>query len=310
MRTFLKKLSIACLLGILLHAGFAFFADGKTDAYYLRFTDTKKPSLIIGTSRAAQAFMPERFNRCLEQRQLSGPMFNFSFTSISSPFGEIYYHAITEKIDTTSGKGLFIVTVEPYAVGLKHTDEAAGSRPEEDGQLASTHYFNSTPNLEYLISNYHYGWGRLLLQHSGFYPTEVVLQPNGWLKVDVPMDSATVARRTKSKMKGLEYALGNWSLSAERLQWLEKTIRFLQRHGEVYMLRLPITKTFLDFENVLMPEFDNAVRTIASNCNVPYNDMSGLGAAYSYKDGHHISKDSAVPFCDSVAHWIELQPKR
>jgi hypothetical protein len=310
MRTFITKLLIACAFGVLLHLGFAFFADGKTDAYYLRFTGDKKPSLVIGTSRAAQGFIPDRFNHCLEARSLSGPLFNFSFTSISSPFGEIYYHAITEKIDTTSGKGLFIVTVEPNAVGLRHSDKAGGSLPETTGQLASTHLYNQTPNFEYLIRNYHFGWGRLWLQHSGFFAGELELQSDGWLKVDVPMDSASVARRTKSKLKGFEQAQGKWGISSYRLEWMEKTIRFLQRHGEVFMVRLPISSIVLDYENKLMPEFDEAVRSIAANCHVPYNDMSGLGSHYAYKDGHHISKDSAIPFCDSVAHWIELQPKQ
>ena len=298
------------MLGLLLHAGFAFFADGKTDAYYLRFTGNKKPSLIIGTSRAAQAFIPNRFDRCLEEHSLSGPLFNFSFTATSSPFGETYYHAITEKIDTTSGKGLFIVTVQPYSVGLNKSNEAPGNHPEKNGLLATTHFFNCTPNLEYLLHNYPYGWGRLLLQHSGFFATETELHPDGWLKVDPPMDSASVAHRTKNKLKGLENEIGKWSLSDERLYWLEKTIRFLQRHGEVFLVCIPISKAYLDFEQMIMPEFDNSIRKIASTCNVPFNNMSAIGAIYSYKDGHHMSKDSAVPFCDSVAHWIELQPKQ
>src|SRR4051812_33254984 len=84
-----------------------YFSNGKSDYFYLRFTTPPQPSLILGTSRAAQGLQPSVFNE--SNLAFAKPMFNFSFANNISPYGPIYLNAIKKKVSTASKNGLFIL---------------------------------------------------------------------------------------------------------------------------------------------------------------------------------------------------------
>jgi hypothetical protein len=306
MKKFLIKLSIASGIALLLHLVAGFFASGKTDAYYLRFTGKAQKSLIIGTSRAAQGMVPSQFDQYQKEIGYEGPMYNFAFTSITSPFGEVYYDKILQKLDPTTKNGLFIVTVEPYSICIPLRDSSAVVRklPETTGALYNTHFTNVTPNFEYLLHNYSNGWGHLFLEHYNLTKTEMVLQENGWLEVNVPMDSLSIAKRSKGKIQNHKKSVGEYVYSPMRVEYLEKTIALLKQHGKVYIVRLPISKAIYDIEKEILPEFEDAILRTAVKMNVPYNDMNNARDLYQYKDGHHIGRASAFDCSDSVARWV------
>ena len=306
MRKFLVKTSIAVFIALVLHLIAGFYAGGKTDAYYLRFTGQSKRSMIIGTSRASQGMVPSQFDPLIQSAGFEGPMYNFAFTSLTSPFGEVYLNKIQQKLDPSVKNGLFIVTVEPYSICIAPTDSTGrkAKLPELSGALYTTHYANVTPNYEYLLHNYTNGWGHLFLEHFNLTVNEMDLQHDGWLKVDVAMDSISIAKRAKGKISNHRKSVGQYVLSPMRVEYLEKTIAYLQQHGKVFMVRLPVSQPIYDIELDILPEFSDVMIRTAEKMNIPYNDMNGAKELYQYKDGHHIGRESAYLCSDSVARWM------
>ncbi len=305
MKKFLLKISVALLIALALHITAGFFAGGKTDEYYLRFTGHTQKSMFIGSSRAAQALVPFVFEKHKAELGYEGDMYNFAFTALSSPYGELYLQKITEKLDPATTNGLFVIAVEPYSIAIQVTDSVKDFKlPETRNVLSKTHCVNCTPNFEYLVNNYNKGWGHLFLEHFNLTTSEMELQPDGWLEVIVPMDSISIAKRSKGKILNHKNSIGEYKLSPMRVDYLEKTIAFLQQHGKVYVVRLPISKAIYDIEKQILPEFDNVIHGVVSKMNVPYNDLNGASSLFQYKDGHHIGHESAFDCSDSLVRWV------
>ena len=300
MKTFLIKLSLALLLAGILHLASSFFSGGKTDDFYVRFTTSPSPSLIIGSSRAAQGIQPDSLQSWYADNGHATPLFNFAFTSQSSPFGETYYHAITKKLDATTGNGLFIIAVEPYTLG-----EVKDTTPiEHKGQLYDAHWFNHYPNWEYLINHYNYGWGRLALSSAGIIKNNNTLHANGWLEVNVSVDAAAASARAANNILDRRNDIGKFNLSSSRLEWLNRTISYLKDHGTVVIVRMPVSSEFYAFENELAPEFDQTIQEAANKHGVVYHDFNDMSGMLTFKDGHHMQLSSTAIFSGYLAKWL------
>lgn len=308
MKTFLLKLSIYVALAAMLHAAFAYCSGGKTDDFYLRFTSPQAPSLIIGTSRAAQGIQPDSLQTVCINNGYQTPIYNFAFTSISSPFGETYYQAILKKLDPESRNGLFIIAVEPYGIG-DNSSPIPQELKEAKGQLYHAYTFNGFPNWEYLIKHYNYGWGRLVLSSANIIKSSNTLHKNGWLQVDVAVDSATAHSRALSNIADRRTDIGKFALSANRLSWLRKTIALLKEHGAVYLIRMPIGPEFYAFENELSPAFDSTLRAEADFHHIVYHDFNDMSHILRFNDGNHMQMSSAAIFSGYLAHWLQQQDK-
>jgi hypothetical protein len=303
MKTFLKKMGVACLLAGVLHLGSSFFSDGKTDDFYLRFTTAPSPSLIIGSSRAAQGIQPDSLQSFCTEHGYATPIFNFAFTSQSSPFGETYYHAITKKLEATTGNGLFIIAVEPYTLGeVIHAEDATPI--EQKGQLYNAHWFNQYPNWEYLINHYNYGWGRLALSSAGIIKNNNTLHASGWLEVNVTVDSAAATERAANNILDRKNDIGKFNLSSSRLEWLNTTISYLKEHGTVVIVRMPVSSEFYAFENELVPEFNQTMFETAMQQRVVYHDFNDMSGMLTFKDGHHMQLSSTAIFSGYLAKWL------
>ncbi|MCB0765455.1 MAG: hypothetical protein KDB84_12155, partial [Flavobacteriales bacterium] len=201
MRRFLLKTAIALCIALCFHLIAAWHADGSSDAYYLRFTGHRHASLIIGTSRGAQGIDPTAFAEGKKGDGWAPDLFNFAFTRANSPYGPTYLRAIAGKLDPGQDNGLFLVSVDPWALSERKDENGF---PESERFLGRMHTFNSTPNPEYLIRCYGAGWGALLGGPLVGADTTLFLHEDGWLEVRIPMDSASVA--TRSAQKKREYA--------------------------------------------------------------------------------------------------------
>jgi hypothetical protein len=304
MKTFLIKIGIASLLAGLLHLGFSLFADGKTDDFYLRFTTPKAPSLILGSSRAAQGIQPDSLQLWFTASGFATPLFNFAFTSPASPYGETYYKAIMEKLGESNDKGFFILAVEPYTLGeLVNSKDTA--LIELKGQLYNAHWFNQSPNLEYLLHHYNYGWGRLALTSAGIIKNNNTLHDNGWLEVNVVVDSTIAAQRARSNIADRREDFGKFNMSAYRLNWLNKLVGTLKNHGSVLLLRMPVSPEFYAFENELAPDFNRLVTEVAQQQGVIYHDFNDMSHLLAFKDGHHMQLSSTPIFSGYLHHWLQ-----
>jgi hypothetical protein len=71
-------------------------------------------------------------------------------------------------------------------------------------------------------------------------------------------------------MKELKNRFTELKLSAIRLDYLSKTIDFLEKHGKVVVVRMPVNKIPYDIENSAVPDFDNIILNITKSKSSVY----------------------------------------
>jgi hypothetical protein len=280
-----------------------FIADGRSDPFYLRFTSQRQSSLIIGTSRAAQGLQPAVFNKIF-YKNTGRQFYNYSFSLLDSPFGFAYYESIKKKLNPDTRDGIFVISVDPWSISseTKNPNDSADFA-ENKNFIGKTEYVNFDPNIPYLVQSYSEPYINILLKRKK--KTALYLHEDGWLEVEVPMDSTAVAKNLEVKLAFYrKNYLPLYKLSSVRLNYLTKTIDFLQQHGRVYLVRLPVHKSMFEIENELMPGFDVKIDSIAKIKNVPYLNFRELKNEYQYVDGHHLYKTSGKEISALIAGWI------
>jgi len=312
MKKFLIKIFLFLSLFALLYIAIFSMADGNTDPYYLRFTTAKQSSLILGTSRAAQGIQPETINHELERSDL----FNYSFTVGNSSYGPAYKESVKKKLDTTSDVGIFILAVDPWSISSRSLEpENSDTFFENELFINQMRFVNMNPNIEYLIFEYQGSYFRLLINaakkaagRKNINP--VKLNKDGWLDIDISMDSLSVHRRTQNKFEEYrEQNLPNYTPSSTRLRYLRETIEYLNGFGNVYLVRLPIPSEMLEIENELYPNFDSQLKSLSHITKAPYLSFAEHGDSYTYTDGNHLYKTSAETVSRKIANWIQLENK-
>jgi hypothetical protein len=296
MKRFITRLALFSLFPLAACVAVLGQLDGYTDAFYLRFTTAAKDSLIIGTSRAAQGLQPAVMNSVLQRSDV----FNYAFTNDHSPFGKTYFDSIKRKINSNSRNGIQVVTVDPWSISSNTLDPNDDSSfPERELALGKTKIVNMKPNIFYLIQSYEAPLKSLLNinRNSGEF-----LHDDGWLEVTVPMDSDAVSERSNRRI--LDYRtnyLPNYKFSEVRWKYLLKTIEFLEDHGDVYLVRMPVPESMLEIEKELMRDFDDRIATLGR----PYRNFTTVPDDYQYIDGNHLFKGSGEKVSRDVAEWIK-----
>ncbi len=303
MRNFLVKMMVALVVALALHALVAPWADGHLDDFYLRFTAPPQRSLVIGTSRAAQGIKPSELDKVL-QGGIPG-FFNYSFTLEHSPFGPTYLEAIRSVLDTATGAGDFIITVDPWSVSDVVENGEVQPWPEAQRMLGEQWTFHASPNLEYLVRHAPAGWGSFLGGPLRDVEPLSTLQPDGWLKVEHRLDSANVNGLTRAKLSYYEEVLlPKYRPSAQRWQWLVRTVRELERHGTVHLVRMPVPAGMQRIEDRLWPGFALALERLAREEGVRSYDPFSDTLTYSYLDGNHLDTLSAARFSGHLARRL------
>lgn len=263
---------------------------GYSDEYYKRFLHPA-PSLILGTSRAAQGIVPEVLTASLPEGAFSLPLENFAFTVRTSPYSETYYKAIKKKMGLSEDEqGLFILAVEPFSL---RADKAG----EQEKWLHLRWTAIREPNYFYLF--------RYCRPHSWVRPGgHTTLHEDGWLEISgVSVDSASVAAATEREMS----KYNDWEIqkSAERIDWLIRTIDLLKTHGTVFLVRIPVSQQMKDREDQVWPDFDQDIRVIADSMSLHYFSFIQQSGDYRTTDGSHLYRDDAILFskalCDSIS---------
>lgn len=296
MKDFLYKTGIFSLIVMLSFLGILSMAGGYTDAFYVRFTTPRQDNLILGTSRAAQGIQPKALNGILNRN-----FFNYAFTVDYSPYGPVYYESIKKKLNKEVSDGVFIVTIDPWSISsLTEDPNDSTNFREADLMLANTSNVNVKPNFSYLINNLQGEYYAILLTPLA---SKNYLHSDGWLEISVSMDSVLVDKRRNVKLKAYNEFLRQYKFSSFRLEYLEKTIKYLNEYGSVYLVRLPIHSEILEIENKLMPDFERKIENVVSLAQ-GYFDMTDMNAEFSYTDGNHLYKESGVIVSEKIADWI------
>lgn len=304
MLKYLKNtLIFSLLVGLIMFSVF-YVADGSSDAFYLRFTTPKQTALIIGSSRAAQGLQPKYIDSILEIKNL----YNYAFTISGSPYGEVYYRSITKKLDTSKAKGPFIVCVNPWTIAKgKWVNENNQNLRETSNFLDKTSFVNLNPNIEYLIESFQERYISVLTNKNkkGNYQT-FFLHDDGWLEVTIESEMISKNLRTKNKIKNYKKKLNQFKgVSLYRLMYLEKTITFLQKYGDVFIVRLPVVDSMLEIENELINDFDVEMNNLAIKTGTRYINLIPFNDEYHYTDGNHLDIKSGKKISFFLANQIK-----
>lgn len=275
-------------------------ADGYTDPFYIRFTTKKQSSLIIGTSRSAQGMIPQIINE-----NANVDFFNYSFTVASSPYGPAYLNSIEKKLDKKSTNGIFILAVDPWSIS-EDKNKTSSVIVESIPMLEKMNFVNMSPNIEYLIKCYNQKYYNILYKKEH---NKMLLHKDGWLEVNVPVDSASINKRLRIKVKSYKELCESKSFSMERYKYLEKTISLLNKHGQVFLVRLPIHPDMMTIENKLMPDFNQKIQSLKSKNN-GYLDLTPYNSDFKYTDGNHLYKKSGKVVSKKVAEWMMIKLKK
>lgn len=299
MKSFLKRVVIAGLiLFIFLFFIFVFIdSSGLSDHAYKKVLSKETGSLIVGTSRAAQALQPEIINPLIAQMGYM-PTFNFSFTIIDSPFGEIYYKAISKKVNWDAeppSKRLFIICVDPFSLCDIQEMDKKGIR-EREGILYGLPFY-SKPNFFYLARNLKpWKW----LKERKY----MALHDDGWLELRINMDNSAFLERNKNEKIAL-YKNYIATPSQNRKDWLIKTIELFMKAGDVCLCRLSSCHEMNEIEDRIWPEFDNEMMRIADGYDIEYHSFYEDYHQFRTIDGNHICAEDGKlisrALCDSIA---------
>lgn len=295
---FTLKLGLICLPVL----GFMWLtfaqADGRTDAFYLRFTTPRQSSLIIGSSRAAQGLQPDIIDSVLGRAGL----FNYAMTIQNSPYGPEYNQSIHKKLDKNSRDGLFLLEVSPWTLAIPNgVVDDPSKLPESGSALCNPLCTNLDPNPFYLVNEYQNPAYTLFKPGS----SELELHANGWLEVNVPMDSMATVLRRMEKLTQYTGLLLEQQKSKTRLEVFETLIKELMPFGQVHLIRMPCHPKMFLIEEQFWPDFNAEMKKIASELHVNYLDFTAEGDQYLYTDGNHLWKECGREFSVELGEMIK-----
>lgn len=303
MKKFLKKIAIFL---ILLCSGLIILLNnygGYLDYFYEKFTTPKQFSMILGDSRAMQGIQPSVLDSCLAKSKYKLPTYNYSFTIAQTSYGPSYLKAIKRKLDTSSYNQLFIITVNPWMLA----NRTPKLKLESDSIFQNTPphnmiYTSMKPNLEYFIKNYHYFHFKSIFRRNN------KLHKNGWLEENnLPKDKQIFLEWKSKQIEMFNNWKREWRVSEYRLKWLTNTVNYLNKFGEVKLVRLPLDIEILEIENKFWKHFDIDMNVISENTQVDYLNFSASNKWKTY-DGHHLDKYGGKLFTIYLSELIK--PKK
>jgi len=310
MKKFLISLALFTFLSFAIFYAVFAIANGSTEPYYLKLTTPLQESMILGTSKAAQGLQPEIFTEVIYP-EMKKHFYNYSFSLDDSPFGPAYLESIKKKLKPGTTDAIFVLTVDPWSLsGGENELGGIENFRDADGCLAKISIVDMNPNIDYLINAYKYSYYRILMNYK--LQKHEFLKKDGWLEIKVPMDSASEAKRTAGKVGFYRNEMLNkYKFMPERFDYLVKTIEFLQQHGKVYLVRLPVTEGIFEVDDEAMPDFDEKMELLSKKYNVPYLSYRTRPHDFDYTDGNHLYKTSGAVVSAEIANWIlEQQAKK
>lgn len=302
MKRFLRNI---VLWSLPILAVYAFFivrnAGPTTDFFYNRFTQPKAPSLVAGSSRAAQGIIPTVIDSVLAPAPYATPLFNYAFTIHHSLYGPCYLDALKKKFDGKKG-GLFILTVEPFLLSnyKKNFSDQGESFPECELPPSNMYFNDIDPNPEYFIRNHLDDFGKMAAPNQKIH--ETFLHDDGWLQVNFPFDTALFRRNTNEKLQFyVEHHVATKRYSPGRWTALSETIDYFTQFGTVILVRIPVDAQMAMIEQNFAPDFDMRIHKLAREYQVVYLNYHYLNSSLYYTDGNHLHKSSSRRFSAILA---------
>lgn len=302
MKKFILKTIIIGIIPISLFFLILLTANGYSDPFYIRFTTPKQESMILGTSRAAQGIQPSVFKDYADI-----DIFNYAFTLAQSPFGPTYFESIKRKLNKESNKGIFIIAVDPWSISsMAENPNDVNSFREKNLCLSNTKNVNSNPNFEYLSNNLSGEYYKILLKNSlAFFDfhSYTFLHIDGWLEVDIEKPDGKMNKKIMNTLLRYRKKANEFKLSTLRVEYLLKTIEYLNEYGNVFLVRIPVHPKMMEIENSLMPDFEVVINNAITESD-GYFDLTYLNNKCLYTDGNHLYKESGKLVTEEIVEWI------
>ncbi|AZA78937.1 hypothetical protein EG347_16160 [Chryseobacterium sp. G0186] len=305
MKKFLIKIVPYFLAILIVLAILGSYADGNTDDNYMHFAVKKPQNIILGDSRGSQGVVPG-----VLKRKLSADFDNFSLNIMQSPYGQVYFKALKRKLAPETKNGIFILTVNPWSLSIGKNIKKEKDFPEEHSPLNDMHFYDYSPNYEYLLKHYTRSWFKIYTERAEAGRSNTFLHDDGWLEVNVNMHADSVAVRTKAKTIFYTDLAKGVALSPERLRAFNEIINYLRTKGSVYIVRIPTSENLTAIENGKYPHFSKLLQDIAHQQNVKVFDFSKNYADYDYTDGNHMYKESSKKLTSQIADSIVASRKK
>jgi hypothetical protein len=273
-----------------------YHAGPRTDYFYNRFTQPKAPSLILGSSRAAQGIVPDS----IDEEEL----LNYSFTNYNSPYGECYFNAAKKKFSGESG-GIFILEVNPFVLSnYKRNMNGESEVFEECNAPPSNMWFtDASPNFEYFIRNYSEDLNTLTGIKER--PFSIFLHDNGWLEIEMSFDTAYFRKNTEDKVRNYEELITKMKPSSARWDALAAIIEYFSRYGTVALVRIPVSPQMAEIESTYYADFGEQIKALSRKTETEYLDYSYLNDSLYFTDGNHLHRSSAKIFSGILSSDIQ-----
>lgn len=311
----LNTLLYFILLGIIvsIYISIIYFRPDLVDYFYYRFTTERSNSLILGGSRAAQGIKPQVFNNRICNND--NKIINHSFALGPSNFGQNYFREIKQKLKPNGDNGLFIISVVPWNFATDITNVQDDSllffEVRQNLFVGNLKSSSSNPNLEYLWKywNDKFSVFEMSFKHLIDYKGILKLHADGWLEVNIAMDSTSVRKRIKNTTRGYTERSKYVKWSNTRYHYFEEIVNYLHKRGEVYIVRLPASRNMAELEYKKFPDFDKNINAIALKYDIPYINYMGESGNFLTTDTHHLWKEESERisnyFCDSIIYYRE-----
>jgi hypothetical protein len=190
-----------------------------------------------------------------------------------------------------------------FTLGFNASPEDSTLFRENNSILDKTYWVSLHPNIPYLLKNYNKHFANLYADSR--HTSDMKLHLNGWLEIKVNLSEDSIIARTLRKVRDYaEFKAPNFRASNLRFQYLIKTIELLQKHGQVYLVRLPVGNEILTIENKIYPSFNEKIKKLSTQFHAPYIDFTSLNTHYVYVDGNHISTKSVTTISEQVSDSI------
>lgn len=300
MKKFLFKISfyIIGVIGIMLFLGT--YADGNTDDNYRHYTGPKPSDMILGDSRGGQAVIPYVLDEKLKGRKFN----NFALNIGDSPYGQVYLEAVKRRMNPDTKNGIFILTVDPWCLSLEKSLENVKEDPDRYSPLADMHFYDMSPNYEYLLKHFSGSWFNIYRDREELSKSVTFLHKNGWMEVNVNIHPDSIKVREARKIEGYTEMMKGQKISQYRINAFQDMIKYLKEKGTVYIVRIPAFKGMMELEDKYAPDFNKRIENIAKQNGVKFFNLSTKPEDYIYTDGNHMYKGSGKIFTAQIADSI------
>ncbi|MCE7993804.1 MAG: hypothetical protein HEP71_17590 [Roseivirga sp.] len=284
MTRLLKKGLFFALLTLVPYGALQYFIITNYDPIYTKLVGKHK-FVITGVSRAKIGLSPMILH---EEMELKAVPQNLAISNLSTPYGPFYYAFLQKKITIQEAADHFhLISVSP--VSIMDVDDTLTYSRESHDLIYKLQSVSNRPNLEYVfrIPSFEMLHNQIRLSLT---ESQMVLKMHntGWMEVNPKGDFRM----------SINYIDAPYRPSLEREEYLRKTISLLEKTGNVFLIRMPVSSSMLQIEKNLYPNFDEVITKIAHESSVPYLDYTADGDSYEFYDnpGHHLTGKSARDF--------------